>query len=750
MNNFNIDLRKLKPQADIVTILIILFASAIVGIYLNYHLIYIIPIFLILYILILGKVIFGKWNKTINIPPAIFLLILITITYIVANLYSYYFFSINKDQFSNIFNLMITFNFEFLKMLMLSTATLVTYIFSSLFIGQYLIRKFKLRLSLTAFYFLSITAGLSILGTIFFTLASFGYLNLYTAGTLMSVITLLNIHKLKAIFFKSKNILITKIKLDINILKLLFSFTLFLYLSTIIVSSLRSFIYAPDGLRAYLSLTRYLAENNSLPYTTYLPNAPFFTEILISPAYMVGQISTSIFTLNFLSLLYIVGFYLIAKDQIRSKISHLVLIPIILFPPFMQILTGEYKIDIFFTLFSSSVFYTLYKYIKEKEIKFAYLSILFMSVAFLIKMTALFYIAPFCLYIGIKIIFSEKMLKEKLYSLVIIAILFALPIAPWITLYRVELPNIGLQGLGLSKYSKEVPTDKDIHSCLFEIQTYEEKTYTNGFDKSIISYLKTPFYYIKATGTRAKSFSLLDAGLFTFVSFFIFISWTILKRKNIIKNNSIKTLVVLIMSSLIPWFIMAPIYIWYVAPMLILLTIVAYISILDNTNIYIRQFLETLTNSFFGIYILTLVMIHALAIYFPTGLSAKTAVSIFKDQKSSHQTYLNNFEISEIVNKNPKSKILFTSAATFANVNFFIDNYYDRATYLDYYTKTFDEKEVEKILKKHNINYIVINNIAVDSDMECLSKSQKIAKESVTKFGKIILETSAFTLLEVR
>ncbi|PJC24077.1 hypothetical protein CO058_00050 [candidate division WWE3 bacterium CG_4_9_14_0_2_um_filter_35_11] len=739
---FKMDFSKLKPRADVGTILIVLFTSAIVGVYLNYHLIYIIPIFLILYILVIAKVILGKWRKTFLISPIQVISTILITTIIIANIFSYYFFSINIKYFPETFNSMIRFNIAFGKMSLISILSLLAYIFSSLFVGNFALRVFKRHTSKLAFAFLSIAMGLSILGTFFFIFASFGYLNLYTAGAVGLISIFINVNKLK--------IITTKIQVELNIYKILFALTSIIYVSTIIATSLRSFIYGPDGLRAYLSLTRYLAENHALPYTNYLPNAPFFTEILISPAYMIGEITTSIFTLNFLSLLYIVGFYLIAKDYIKSKSDYIILIPIILFPPFIQILAGEYKIDVFFAFFSSAVFYSFYKYIKSNEIKFAYLSAFFMAIAFLVKMTAAFYILPFGAYIGIKILSSKIKTKKKLLQSIIVILLAILPVLPWVILYKIEFPGIGLTGIGLSKYSKESPKNKDIHPCLYEIQAYEEKTYTRNFDKSIISYLKVPFFYLKATGTKAKSFSLLDAGILTISSFFIYISWLVIKRKNMVKDNSLKILGVLSLITLIPWFKMAPIYIWYVAPTLILLTLIAYVSILKNPDEQVRRFLKTITISFFGIYILTLAMIHSIAIYFPTGLSAKEAVSIFKEQKTSQETYLNNAEVAEIVNNDINSKILFTSAATFANVNFFINNYFDRAIYLDYYTQTFSETEVKEIISRFDIKYIVINNIAVDSDMKCLSESQKVAKETVMKLGDVILETSAFTLLEVK
>jgi len=55
-----------------------------------------------------------------------------------------------------------------------------------------------------------------------------------------------------------------------------------------------------------------------------------------------------------------------------------------------------------------------------------------------------------------------------------------------------------------------------------------------------------------------------------------------------------------------------------------------------------------------------------------------------------------------------------------------------------------------KIIEIFDISYIVVNNIAIDSDMACLSESQKIAKEVVLKHGNVLLETNAFTLLKVR
>ena len=141
---------------------------------------------------------------------------------------------------------------------------------------------------------------------------------------------------------------------------------------------------------------------------------------------------------------------------------------------------------------------------------------------------------------------------------------------------------------------------------------------------------------------------------------------------------------------------------------------------------------------------------HAVSMYFPTGLTPKEAVSVFESTKSHHVTYYNNSQIANIVNADKTSKILFTSSMPFANVNFFVDNYFDRAIYFDHYSQTFSNEDLDRIISRFEIDYIVINNISVDSDMECLSESQKIAKETVLKHGEIILETSAFTVLKVK
>ncbi len=737
------DFRKLKPQADIGTILIVLLTSAICGIYLNYHIFYIIPIFLILYVLLIAKATLGKWSKLALISPLPIIIAIIITTITIANTYAYYFFSNNIKVFPETLNLMLKFNLAFAKMSLLSISVLFSYVFSSLFIGNFILKNFKKHTSEFAFSFLSIAMGLSILGTFFFVLASIGYLNLYTAGAMGFAPIFIN-------FKKVKQFITTKIQVELNIYRILFASTSIIYISTIIANSLRSFIYGPDGLRAYLSLTRYLAENHSLPYTRYMTNAPFFTEILMGPAYMLGQITTSIFTLNFLSLLYIIGFYLIAKNYIKSKSDYIILIPIILFPPFIQILTGEYKIDIFFTFISSAVFYSFYKYIKSNEIKFTYLSAFFMTIAFLVKMTAAFYILPFGAYIAIKILFSKIALKEKLLQSLIVIMLMILPMLPWITLYKVELPGIGLTGIGLSKYSKEIPEDITINQCITEVSAYEEEIYFSGFKRDIISYLKLPKFYISANASKLKGFSLLDSGILIISSFFIYIAWFLLKRKNLVTNKEFKILGILNIISILPWLKLTPLYIWYISPTLIMLSLIAYISILKNSNKYITRILKILTISFFIIYILTLLLIHSPNIYFPTGLSAKEAVSISKEKGVGHITYLNTSEIAEIVNQYPNSNILFTSSAVFANIHFFIDNYYDRAIYLDNYSTNFTDDDVKSTISKFNIKYIVVNNISIDSEMKCLSEGQKIAKETVTKFGDVILETSAFTLLKVK
>ena len=747
---FKIDFKNLRPNADIGTVFIVLTLSATVGIYINYHLMFFVPIGLILYALLIAWAIGRNWKHTAYFSIIQLSLFIIILSLLIANLYAFYFFSINKIYFGPVAPYLANFNLSFIRSLFLSIFILLIYFLSAFLNGKIFLRRFK-TLSITKYMFFSYIVGLSVIGTLFFLLASIGKLNQYSSFLVLSTPFLVNIRKAKRFFQFVKTNLNFKFKLELTIFKTLFLFTIAILISTIIASSNRSFTYSPDGLRAYLVMTKYLAENGSLPYTNLMVNSPFFTELLVSPAYMIGGIPTSIFILNFLSIFYILGFYLIAKDHIKKATDYMVLVPIIFFPPFIQILSGEFKTDIFLCLFSSAAFLSFYEYLKTKDIKFIYLTSFIMSVSILIKFTAFYFVAPFSVYLLVRILLQKVNTYKKLHQIFFALLIGVLPILPWTIFYKINLPfSLGHFGLGNSKYSKEVPTEK-IHACLYETKNFEESYYYNsGFDNKLMKYLSLPAFYIGSNNERLKSFSLLDMGILNLLLFFIFVLWMVVKRKILITDKILKTLAILVFVSILVWLKTAPLYIWYSGPTILLLSLIIYISILKNSNNPIYRFFLIANITFFAIYTYTLTMIHAPAIYFPAGLSDAMAVKASKDSNGKALTYYNNLQIGEIVNTDLKSKILFTTASGFSNINFFIDNYYDRVIYFDKYSQNLSESDLIKIIEIFDISYIVVNNIAIDSDMACLSESQKIAKEVVLKHGNVLLETNAFTLLKVR
>lgn len=726
----------------ITTILTILATIAPIAIYANSHrMLYTIPALAISIVLILSLILLRKWSNVLYISPYIILIALIIMLYILANSYANFFFYTYPTLAPIHKSAMTRFNIDFTKSLLLSASMLFLYISSSYFVGKQIIKKL-------GNIFTSTLVGLSIYSSIFFTFAAFGILNPYTSLFSLILPTVINTKKILIILKKFIKYLNTGIEINLNIKRVVLIIPAILFICSFIVISLTSFITGPDGLRFYLVLTKHLAETGGLPITKFTTYSPFFTETLLSPAYMLGQTETTKFLLNFLSISSIFGFYLIAKDFIKSKSDYLLLFVIFLYPSHLKIFASEFKIDIILILYASAVFYCFYEFLKTKKTELIYLMSYFMGVSIIIKLTSLYYILPIGVFVLIQILSTKIKLIEKGKQLLLILLIGVIPILPWVTFYKISAPGISELGLGISKYSNYETVEKNVDTCLFSQKEHEEAQYFKGYENNLKGLTKLPYYYLKAGDNSI--FSLLDAGIFFIMAVSLYFSYLIFKRSQIIKDKNLRTITILMLVSWAVWLKTAPVYIWYIGPTLILTTFILYVSFLKNANDQIKNYLKAITFLFSLIYIFAFSTQFMFVHFAPTGLNPSDVVKIYGRTRDYRAMYYSQSVIGPILNKDKNSYILLSSGTGFANIGFFIDNYLDRAIYLDLYTKTFSKEEIEKIVNEYNIEYIVVNRVAVDSNLECLSKNQKIALENINQIGKTLITTPTFYLVKVK
>lgn len=705
---------------------------------------------LFIYTLVVTSALAYKVKKTLTFSIANLIPIFLISVFFILNVYSYYFYTNNINLPDVSFKLFLTLNFDFIKYLLLYILVLGGYLGASLSIGSLILdkifKKIKTNTTLEEFSFVSLMTGLIIIGSAFFVFAALAELSVLNSVLVLVVCLVLN-PKFPASAATAfiKKLTETK-KWNLNIYSASFLLLVIIFLASTFVSIFRSFTYSPDGLRAYMNLTHYIAVNESIPTTKQTILSPFLTEITIAPAFMIGQIPLALAIMYSLAMFYILGFYLILKDiDIKGKKLWL-LFPIILYPAFLQMYAGEFKVDVFTALFATTSFFTFYKYLKTKHFEFAPLTALFLVASLLSKMTAIYFAIPFGLYLLISIIIRFKSFKKFL----ILGLFTLFPIIPWIILYKISIPKFASIGLGLSSLADSTPGVAIANSCNLEIRAYEEGSYFSGFGPGILNYIKLPYHYLIATGTRANSFSLLDLGLLIFIPISIVLFWLIVKHKFLVKDKTFRIIIILSLLSLIPWLALTPVYTWYIAPIFLLIGFIFGISIYTNSDNLTKRIFYLTTMIVSAVYMLAVIMSHNLATYFPSNLSLDNVIKIYEKSESHTKTYYDSYIIAQKLNENSEDIIMFTSSAPFVNINYFIDKYYDRVIYFDSYSNNYDKKDLDEIIEKYNVKYIVLNKIGLDSSMECLKETQNIAKLTVENAGVLIEDTKTFGLYEVK
>jgi len=718
------------------------------------HAVLLVSLLLLVPLYFVGFNLFGKKSYLIKFKTWHILIAILILVFSLLNGFSYNIY-IHKYEMAYDLKTLLDVNKWFIYYFGLALISVCAYIFSSMAIGEFLLSKAYTKLSKviqrSEYMFISIAIGLISIETIYFILAIFGQFNTLNSLTILFIPLILShrsILKKAVIFFQFFQ---KRFELQVNFFTGIFYIFFIAFISTLTVSLIRSFIYGPDGLRLYLTTIKYLANNNAVPTTEISAIMPFFTEILFAPLFMVGKIQNTITTSYTISLLYLFGFALIARRFIDLKKNAWIILPILLFPPFVQILSGEYKIDIFLAFMSSILFLLLVLIqFNPNEKKLYYLCALILGTLPLIKITALFFVVPSAIYL------TYKISKHSLSSLLIFFMFGIIPSLPWLTLYRVNIPTISNSiGLGLAPQARITPITKNPTQCSKDIVDYEQELYISGFSKNkFIGYIKLFLGYFGISGKGRNIFSMLDPGLLITTPFIFLLFTRFLPKRDgeeYVKNfKKLKPLLLICLVGFVPWALTTPVLIWYVAPIVLLCTLILYLYILKNASENYLKIVKFYTLLISSILLSAFLLLQSFSTYFLPNLTDKDLQEHLNKEEGAHKTYAQAYEIAKILNKDDKnSSIIFSSSAAFANINYYIENYFDRVMYFDTLSPNYSESDLENLIDKYSIKYLITNNISIESKMDCLGKEQKEIESLFKSKGTLIREIDAFTIYQV-
>lgn len=721
------------------------------SLYLNFH-----PYLVVFFFIfpVLRAVSFLFKHRLFEISGRYIHLIIIFLCFVLsaASINGYYFYNYLYIGYNFDLNSYTSFLFSFAQHATVSCLTLLVYIIFCLSTGTRILRLIKFpdtkRLSKAL---LAVVVGLGVSSIALFLLAAYRQLNLENVSIIVAVVLITDFKRI----FKGTKFLFTipkeKFEIKMSFLELSIWGMLFAFTATMLVSVTRSFVSGPDALRYYLGIVKYLAENASLPTTAVQGQFPFPAELILTPAFMIGGVPTATTVLYGLSSLFPIPFVLIAKKYVKIRSDYWVILPLIAFPFLLQMYVGEFKIDPIAILFSASAIYLAYLLLGKFDRRMFFIFSFVCGIAGTIKFTTTWISVPLFAVVVLNNTNFRNLLKPSTIINAIYGILFfTIPFLFWLIFYRISIPYVpGTVGLGISPQST-LPQFSYISSeCTRLINDMEQESFYGGFGKTLLGYLQIPAYIIRGS-SKASIFSLMDIGAPLIISVPV-VSYLLLVKKFKLPDSKLKKLSIATLISIIPWMATMPILTWYAAPTLLLGLFIINLTFFRSENVILRELMKNVNIISACAYIVAIFALRGTFAYFPPDMTSESLDKYIRQGKFHYLTYSNAEEVAQEVNKDPDSLILFSSSASFANIYYYIDKFFDRGLFLDKLTENLllEQEEFDSILEKTGVKYMVVNKIAVNSNWDCLFAQQYYSQQLIRQRGKLLLENGSFSLYEV-
>lgn len=665
----------------------------------------------------------------------------IIVMYVVINVLSIY--SYNDFGYSEL-SLVDIFTFN-LKILAKSLISCIGYLGIFCLLGEVVLRltRYKLSDDLKSYYY-KLTLGMPAFMVLTFFIGLTGSLNYVFS---IVVLTIGAVYFLLYIYIK--NLYSKKIVVNNDLLTVVIYLAAYIFLVYLLAFSVRSYTWGSDALRQYFVIAKYINQTGfiPLPRTTNLITFPI--ELIFSLSYIIGGISSLIFSTYAISLNFVIGFYLFFRDIDLKKSFVIILLPLITFSPFIALYTSEYKVDVFVNFYILAASYFIYEYMQSRDRKLYYLITFIFGFLVILKATSLFFLLPASVLLLWFIIKTQNIHGIKLAKILSLGFISSLiTILPWIIFYHIWVFFLGSFGLDLFKpgnlYSNEV------NQCLIASRNVET-SWQYGELNGAISYLKIIFYYIISGKDMSvlNVYDLGDPGVVPILLLIVLIFAGIFK----VKLKYYKPFVIVFLISSIIGFLVAPVELWYWGYSLWLLTFFLLFNFLDNDNVNVFKNLRFL--SWLIVLISFATVIHYIFYY---SRYFYFAPSLGIDEISTSTRYIQNrpnhydsFTIANYINStiDGNEKVLMSSSISFSNIFFHYDRFYDKYLFYDLQKNSRDISTLKNLVTSQNVKYLVFVKASLTNGAKCTKDEQAIFQEFYNKIGTLLISKPNYDLFEV-
>ena len=502
-------------------------------------------------------------------------------------------------------------------------------------------------------------------------------------------------------------------------------FIILLFFGAILLTqSLKGFVEGPDGLRAYLNLTKFIAQNFIVPQPNLYAGLPFPFELLTALSFKLGGIPVAKFFSNSFYLVLILELVALVKLINIKKGVFPVVFALASHPIFYYFLSVEFKTDLFVLIILLGAILAFYR--KSRWTLFL------LVFAIIAKFSSLFFALPLGLF------YLITSLKSHNYRKLLVSLLLSLvPLVFWLIFYRASYPFVGQLGLYGNPYSYATNQGS---TCFSQTEAYETKNFY-GAKTGILNMLMLPFSKLFFVGSRSAITSLNDPGILYFLLLFVLASLAVTNRKKIINNinwgNPTFQLALATFVSFVLWAGVRSDAIWYNLVGFIMLILFLYKGVekiaSEKQFNTILKFIMVLS----VLHFLTYIFIDPFATYIPTNVSAKTLYggAISKDLRQ--RSYNDIYQIETATNLDSE-KILFSSSMAFVRLNYFVENSPERVHYLD----SLDLSQ----LNINDFGWGVYFKFPDTLKIPCVSKTQQKAKELFESAGTAVLDNPSATV----
>lgn len=385
-----------------------------------------------------------------------------------------------------------------------------------------------------------------------------------------------------------------------------------------------------------------------------------------------------IFYLVFLTLVF--SIYTFSKKYFGEKCAELSTLIFVSLPNIIYYASTVHT-DMFLSLFTLISIFSFYYWIKEKNVKWAIISAMFIGFVFATKITGIITVISFCFLFFIKFLVDKNKKKIFLHGLIIFLII-SLIVGIWFIKAFIFTGN--------PVYPVADNIFGGIQNISYGSEYVSNQLSTGGYGKSLLDFIISPIY-VTSNGYKFLSSFSISALFLIFIPLLIFLK----------KNNLLKYLLLFVFFYYTIWFFIHP-FLMKLIPILSILSILTSYAIIEGLR-------KKIIFKFVWLFILFSFIFSLLM----SGLIYKNQINVALGLESREDYLPKNldmFETFNYANKNleKENKILLIGEER----NYYLNTNFQegdpiRQGLIDY--RNINNVELKNWLEKEKITHFVIN-----------------------------------------